>query len=82
LRSEAAALGRITRHDFDRKTSDGGAMMKCITHTRIRVNRTGACWLIRRFLDPEAEFLFVPTEQVAESQAASGDAGFDAHGAT
>jgi hypothetical protein len=57
-------------------------MMKCITHTRIRVNRTGACWLIRRFLDPEAEFLFVPTEQVAESQAASGDAGFDAHGAT
>jgi hypothetical protein len=40
------------------------------------------CWLIRRFLDPEAEFLFVPAEQVAELQAASGATGFDAPGAT
>jgi Chromate resistance exported protein len=53
-------------------------MMKWITRTGIRVNRTGACWLIRRFLDPEAEFLFVPAEQDAESQAASGATGFDA----
>jgi len=56
--------------------------MKWITRTRIRVNRTATCWLIRRFLDPEAEFLFVPAEQVAELQAASGATGFDAPGAT
>ena len=57
-------------------------MMKWITRTGIRVNRTATCWLIRRFLDPEAEFLFVPAEQVAELQAASGATGFDAPGAT
>ena len=56
--------------------------MKWITRTGIRVNRTATCWLIRRFLDPEAEFLFVPAEQVAELQAASGATGFDAPGAT
>src|SRR5262245_59585514 len=57
-------------------------MMKWITRTGIRVNRTATWWLIRRFLDPEAEFLFVPAEQVAELQPAIGATGFDAPGAT
>jgi hypothetical protein len=57
-------------------------MMKWITRTGIEVNRIGSCWLIKWFLDPEAEFLFVPAEQVAELQAASGATGFDAPGAT
>jgi hypothetical protein len=56
-------------------------MMKWITRTGIRVNRTAIRWLVRRFLDPEAETLFVPGEQVAELQAASGATGFDAPGA-
>jgi hypothetical protein len=56
--------------------------MKWITRTGIRVNRTATCWLIRRFLDPEAEILFVPAEHVAELQAANGATGFDAPGAT
>src|SRR5215470_340424 len=75
-------LERIPRPAFDRKTSGGCVMMKWITRTGIRVNRTATCWLIRRFLDPEAEFLFVPAEQVAELQTASGATGFDAPGAT
>ena len=56
--------------------------MRWITRQEIRVNRTATCWLIRRFLDPEAEFLFVPAEEVASIQAASGAVGFDAPGAT
>lgn len=56
--------------------------MKWITRQRIQVNRTATCWLIRRFLDPEAELIFVPAEQVAPVQAASGATGFDAPGAT
>ena len=56
--------------------------MKWITRTGIRVNRTATCWLIRRFLDPEAEFLFVPAGQVAELQEVIGATGFDAPGAT
>lgn len=56
--------------------------MKWITRKAIRVNRTATCWLIRRFVDPNAEFLFVDAEQVAAMQAASGATGFDAPGAT
>lgn len=53
--------------------------MKWITREQIRVNRTATCWLIRRFLDPEAEFIFVPADKVASMQTAIG---FDAPGAT
>jgi hypothetical protein len=56
--------------------------MKWITRERIRVNRTATCWLIRRFLDPQAEFIFVPAVQVASMQAETGATGFDAPGAT
>jgi hypothetical protein len=56
--------------------------MKWITRERIRVNRTATCWFIRRFLDSEAELLFVPAEEVANEQVAQGAIGFDAPGAT
>ena len=56
--------------------------MKWVTREQIRVNRTATCWLIRRFLDPEAEFIFVPANQVASMQAETGAIGFDAPGAT
>jgi len=52
--------------------------MKWITRKDIRVNRTATCWLIRRFVDPNAEFLFVPPEEVAPAQSAIGATGFDA----
>src|SRR5438128_5230702 len=56
--------------------------MKWITREQIRVNRTAMCWLIRRFLDPEAEFIFAPADQVASMQTETGATGFDAPGAT
>jgi hypothetical protein len=56
--------------------------MKWITRQNIRVNRTATCWLIRRFIDPEAEFLFFPVEEIASVQAAQSATGFDAPGAT
>ena len=55
--------------------------MRWVTRTGIQVNRTATCWLVRRFLDPQAEFLFVPADQVASVQASSGARGFDAPGA-
>lgn len=43
--------------------------MKWITRERVKVDRVACPWLIRKFVDPEAEFLFVPGEQVlAEAQ--------------
>jgi len=56
--------------------------MKWITRQNIRVNRTATCWLIRRFIDPDAEFLFLPAEEIAETQVAQSATGFDAPGAT
>src|SRR5260370_8856410 len=52
--------------------------MKWITRKNIRVNRTATCWLIQRFLDPEAEFIFVSPEEVASTQNQTSGVGFDA----
>jgi hypothetical protein len=38
--------------------------MKWITREHVKVDRVACPWLIRKFIDPEAEFLFVPTDQV------------------
>jgi len=56
--------------------------MKWVTRKNIRVNRVATAWLIRRFIDPQAEFLFVETDQVAEVQTQQSAKGFDAPGAT
>ena len=56
--------------------------MRWVTRQSIRVNRTATCWLIRRFIDPEADFLFAPAEEIASVQVAQGATGFDAPGAT
>jgi hypothetical protein len=34
--------------------------VKWITRERVRVGRMGCAWLIKRFIDPDAEFLFAP----------------------
>lgn len=38
--------------------------MQWITRERVKVDRVACPWLLRKFVDPEAEFLFVPAEQV------------------
>lgn len=40
--------------------------MKWITRERVKVDRVACPWLIRRFIDPQAEFLFVPAAKVIE----------------
>lgn len=48
--------------------------MKWVTRENANVDRIACPWLIRRFVDPEAEFLFVPGDQVmavAELQGAT-----------
>lgn len=38
--------------------------MKWVTRERPKVDRIACPWLIKRFIDPEAEFLYVPADQV------------------
>ena len=55
--------------------------MKWITRENAAVDRIACPWLIRRFIDPDAEFLFVPSADVAERAAETGATPFDVEGA-
>lgn len=41
--------------------------MKWITRSNVKVDRVACPWLIRRFVDPRAEFLFVPEDKLLEA---------------
>ena len=40
--------------------------MKWVTRQYVHVDRTACPWLIKRFVDPKAEFIFVPVERIEE----------------
>ena len=49
--------------------------MKWVTRERVKVDRVACPWLIKRFIDPDAVFLFVPSGEVmavAEREGAVG----------
>jgi hypothetical protein len=54
--------------------------MKWITRSHVHVDRVACPWLIARFVDNEAEFLFVPKNQVDKVTAETGAIPFDAPG--
>ena len=41
--------------------------MQWITRERPKIDRIACPWLIARFIDKEAEFVYVPTEEVFRS---------------
>src|SRR5260370_36951987 len=45
--------------------SEGGSRVKWVTRKNANVDRIACPWLIKRFIDKDAEFLFVPAEEVA-----------------
>jgi len=55
--------------------------MKWVTRRHARVNRIATAWLVRRFIDPDAELLFVEPDEVQAVQAEQEAVGFDAPGA-
>jgi hypothetical protein len=52
--------------------------MKWITRSHVHVDRVACPWLITRFVDNEAEFLFVPKNQIGKVAAELGAIPFDA----
>jgi len=54
--------------------------MKWITRENVHVDRVACPWLIRRFVDPKAEFLFVPADQVMEVASREQATPFDVKG--
>jgi hypothetical protein len=51
--------------------------VKWITRERVKVDRVACPWLIRKFVDREAEFHFVPAEQVRSEAERLGAIPFD-----
>ncbi len=56
--------------------------MKWVTRARPKTDRIACPWLIRRFIDPGAEILYVPTDQVLATAGEVGGHSFDMPGAT
>ena len=54
--------------------------MKWVTREKVKVDRVACPWLIKKFVDPDAEFLFVPADRVAEVAAREGAIPFDVPG--
>jgi rhodanese-related sulfurtransferase len=50
---------------LDRKPA--GADTRWVTRERPKIDRIACPWLIARFVDPNAEFLYVPTKEVLEA---------------
>jgi hypothetical protein len=54
--------------------------MKWITRSHVHVDRVACPWLITRFVDSHAEFLFVPASQIEQAAKETGAIPFDAPG--
>ena len=52
--------------------------MKWITRSHVHVDRVACPWLITRFIDSEAEFLFTPKSQIQQIAHETGAIPFDA----
>jgi rhodanese-related sulfurtransferase len=50
---------------------------KWVTRERPKVDRIACPWLIRRFIDPEAEFLYVPSPEVRDAAVRTGAIPYD-----
>ena len=56
--------------------------MRWITRERPKIDRVATAWLVARFIDREAEFLFAPTDQVLTRAAALDATPYDVDGVT
>ena len=54
--------------------------MKWVTREKVKVDRVACPWLIKRFIDPEAELLFVPPDEVLAVAEREGAISYDARG--
>lgn len=51
--------------------------MRWVTQARPKIDRLASPWLISRFVDPQAQFLFVPTGDIGNTAASTGAIPFD-----
>jgi len=54
--------------------------MKWITRTHVKVDRVACPWLIKKFVDKDAEFFYVPADQVMSDAEKLGAIPYDVNG--
>jgi rhodanese-related sulfurtransferase len=59
----------------------GAAPTTWVTRERPTIDRIACPWLVSRFIDPEASFLYVPSAEVRETAARTGATPYDVEGA-
>src|SRR5258707_1363522 len=78
-RAERAPDARQWR-DQPRKAKE--AAMRWVTRERPKTDRIACPWLIKNFIDPDGEFVYVPADQVLDAANQDGAHSYDAPGAT
>ena len=73
---------RQTHRRVARPGHFNGPMTTWVTRERPKTDRIACPWLIRRFIDTDAEILYVPADQVLAVAEREGGHSFDAPGAT
>src|SRR5207245_4503438 len=69
---------RTVSRSSSRIRGDREANMKWITRKDIKVDRVACPWLVKRFIDPQSEFLFVEKKDLLEKAKLEGAIPFDA----
>jgi len=64
------------------RTGEENQMAKWVTRERPKTDRIACPWLIKNFIDPQAEFLYVPANHVLEVAEREGGSSYDAPGAS
>ena len=55
--------------------------MRWVTREHAKIDRIACPWFIKRFIDPQAQFIFVPRDEVLQVAERLGAKSFDAEGA-
>jgi rhodanese-related sulfurtransferase len=63
-----------------KRSGEGQGPSRWVTRERPKIDRIACPWLIRRFIDPDAEFIYVPADRVAAFAAESGATPYDVAG--
>jgi hypothetical protein len=71
-------MGSMKTAQPERNFGSSEVSMKWITRKTVKVDRVACPWLIRRFIDPKAEFLFVEENELVEIADKEGAIPFDA----
>jgi hypothetical protein len=79
--ARAVTIAGVFPHvEYPLKNGGSGLRMKWITKEKVKVDRVACPWLIKNFIDPQAEFLFVERDRVLETAARENAVPYDMPG--